>query len=70
MFQDNKNQFLEKLRELGILPQAEGVRFSFSPDETDLLRVRWNSPNDGMENIFRISMDPREFETIKIKDNH
>lgn len=70
MLNQNQNRFLEKLRELGIIPDNQGVNFSFSPYETDLLRIKWNSPNDGIENIFKISMNPREYAGIKIKDNH
>lgn len=70
MQQGNKNQFLEKLRELGIIPDNEGINYKFDPYDADILRINWNSPNDKLANVFRLTLDPRDLATIRIKDNH
>lgn len=70
MLQDNKNQFLEKLRELGIIPSEQGINYKFDPYDADILRINWDSPNDGLANVFRLTLNPKDLATIRIKDNH
>lgn len=67
---NNSNSFIERLRELGILPDGDNVNYKLDPNDPDILRINWDSPNDGLANVFRLTLDPKDFSTTRIKDNH
>ena len=55
----------------GLVPEAEGaeVKYKFNPSDNSIMKIDWESPNDGKKNIvnFLLSAEPY---TIRIKDNH
>lgn len=55
-----------------LLPQAQGanINYGFAPlSDTSLMRISWDSPNDGKGNLINFLFSPEPY-TIKIKDNH
>lgn len=67
MEQGKRKSFLNNL--LG-LPEDAKVNYTFNPMDNSIMKISWNSPNDGKPNLFNFLMNPRELTTIKIKDNH
>ena len=39
------------------------------PDNNSIVKIAWNSPNDGKGNLVNFLMDLEPY-TIRIKDNH
>lgn len=68
MFQDNKNQFLEKLRELGIL--QDNTQYLFDPKNTSFFKLTWRSPNDKLDNIINFYIDENDNNFMRLKDRH
>lgn len=55
-----------------LLPQAEdaNINYRFGPlGDTSLMRISWDSPNDGKGNLINFLLSPEPY-TIRIKDNH
>ena len=48
---------------------ANKWKIKFDPRDTSILKIKWNSPNDGKPNTVDIRADKENY-TIKIKDNH
>ncbi|MBR6099433.1 hypothetical protein IKP85_06770 [bacterium] len=51
------------------LPEDAKVNFAFNPLDNSILKIAWNSPNDGKSNLFNMLMSTEPY-TIRIKDNH
>ena len=66
----NKNTFLEKLKEIGILPNYQGLEYAFDPNSNSMLKLSWQSPNDGLINTFDLVFDPKDKSILRIKDKH
>lgn len=64
--EQNKNNLLSKL--LGF-PEDANVNYSFKPLDNSIMKVSWNSPNDGKPNLFNLLMSNEPY-FIRIKDNH
>ena len=58
-----KNRFVDYLTQGGL------INYKFDPSDSSIMKISWNSPNDGKNNLvnFLLSTEPY---TIKIKDNH
>lgn len=52
------------------LPKEAKVNYTFNPLDNSIMKISWNSPNDGKANLFNMLMNPYELTTIKIKDRH
>jgi hypothetical protein len=52
------------------LPKEAKVNYTFNPFDNSIMKISWNSPNDGKPNLFNMLMNPYELTTIKIKDRH
>lgn len=52
------------------LPEDAKVNFAFNPLDNSILKIAWNSPNDGKSNLFNMLMNPKELTTIRIEDGH
>jgi hypothetical protein len=52
------------------LPEDTNVKFTFNPYDNSIMKIAWNSPNDGKSNLFNLLMNPREITTLRIEDNH
>lgn len=65
MGQENNN-FLNKL--FGF-PNDTNINYSFKPLDNSIMKVSWNSPNDGKPNLFNMLMSTEPY-FIRIKDNH
>lgn len=67
-----ENSFLKKLAELGLIQASPnvGLNYIFDPRDYSIMKLSWNSPNDGLENILDFSMNPHAKNTLEIKDNH
>jgi len=66
MEQGKKKSFLNNL--LG-LPEDAKVNYTFNPMDNSIMKISWNSPNDGKPNLFNMLMNLEPY-TIRIKDNH
>lgn len=51
------------------LPQDANINYTFNPFDNSIMKISWNSPNDGKSNLVNLLMDWKPY-TIKIKDNH
>jgi hypothetical protein len=67
-----ENSFLKKLEEMGLIQTSPnvGLNYIFNPRDYSIMKLSWNSPNDGLENVLDFSMNPHEMGLIKIKDKH
>lgn len=61
-----KNNLLGQM--LG-LPQDAHINYTFNPLDNSIMKISWNSPNDGKPNLFNMLMNLEPY-TIRIKDNH
>ena len=71
MDKENKNSWLSKFL-AGLIPVAEGaeVNYKFDPSDSSIMKISWNSPNDGKNNLVNFLLDWEQPYDIKIKDNH
>lgn len=67
-----ENSFLKKLAEMGLIQTSPnvGLNYIFNPRDYSIMKLSWNSPNDGLGNVLDFSMNPHAKNTIEIKDNH
>ena len=67
-----KNSFLERLAKMGLIQASpdDNIHYIFNPNDYSIMRLSWNSPNDGLGNVINFSMDPRKYKTVEIRDNH
>ena len=72
MQEKKQKTLLDRLAYSGLigLNEDNNIHFMFNPYNFDIMRINWNSPNDGLENNLVFSMNPKTLTTIKIKDNH
>lgn len=66
MEQGKRKSFLNNL--LG-LPEDAKVNYTFNPMDNSIMKISWNSPNDGKPNLFNMLMSAEPY-FIRIKDNH
>ena len=52
------------------LPEGVKINYAFNPQDNSIMKISWNSPNDGKSNLVNMLVNPYEFTTIKIKDEH
>lgn len=63
----SKQSILAKI--LG-LPEGVKVTNTFNPLDNSIMKITWKSPNDKKENLVNMLLNPLDFSTMRIKDNH
>lgn len=66
---NNQGKKVNRLAQLLGLPENTNVNYSFNPHDNSIMKISWNSPNDGKSNLINFLMDWEPY-TIRIKDNH
>lgn len=63
---DNKNVLAKMLG----LPEGVKIKNSFNPLDNSIMKISWQSPNDNKSNLVNMLLNPSDFITMRIKDNH
>lgn len=50
--------------------KKQKINFKLDIRDTNILNIKWFSPNDSKENNFNIDFNPKKWNTIEIEDKH
>ena len=51
------------------LPEGANINYAFNPKDNSIMKISWNSPNDGKPNLVNMLVSTEPY-FIRIKDNH
>lgn len=66
---ENRGKRQNRLAQLLGLPENTNVNYFLNPHDNSIMKISWNSPNDGKNNMINFLMDTEPY-LIRIKDNH